>query len=77
MTPGQKAEIKAALEALEKEMPSALRPEDWTTSAAEWSREQFSLAPGAELNKAQAQTLIVELENWLLNEQTARAGAEA
>jgi hypothetical protein len=77
MLPGQKTEIKGLLEALEKEMPSSLRPSDWTHDAAEWSREQFNLAPGVELNKAQAQRLVMELERWLVEEQAARAGAKA
>ena len=77
MTAGQRTQIKIALEALEKEMPSALRPQDWVIDAAEWSREQFSLEPGAELNKAQAERLKEELDQWLLDEQAARAGAKA
>lgn len=77
MTPGQKREIHGLIEALEQEMPSTLRPQDWLTEATQWSREQFSLGAGAELNKAQAETLKVQLEQWLLDEQAARAGAKA
>jgi hypothetical protein len=77
MLPGQKTEIKGLLEALEKEMPSSLRMMDWTTEAANWSREQFNLPAGTELNQAQAQRLVMELERWLVEEQAARAGAKA
>lgn len=78
MTEGQKSRINEMLEALEKEMPSTLRAEDWLASVAEWTQAQWpEREKGAEMSKAQANLLIAELESWLIAEQNERAGAKA
>lgn len=70
---GQKDRINELLESLEKALPSNLREEDWTTTASGWIKEQFQVDGSKDLNVAQGNRLIEELESWLLAESGAKA----
>jgi hypothetical protein len=69
LEPAQEKKLKELHESLEKALPSALRAEDWTTTIKGWIKEQFPPAESsAELNVAQGNRLIEELELWLVAE---------